>query len=217
MNGHRVFISSFIAALLLLVPLSGAAAQKDEGVRERFAPNRMPALEGQSFAANIDAAGREATAVFNITEGTVSLYLFYPDRNLLRVLYSVPAQTVRSGDTWSINVPTRGVAFTLSRGADERVVVDGRTSTLRFVDRGTIEAVRVQNAPDCAATAMSAVPAEAGAQQAGNQSRLKAKDDSLATCAMAFAFQGCCTSCYCVHRQLDIPQWVDSICCLGSC
>ena len=217
MKARRAHPSLFIAALLLLVPLSANAAKNGAGAREGFAPNRMPALEGHSFAASIDAAGREATAVFNISEGMVSLYLFYPDQNLLRVLYSVPAETARSGETWNVSIPTRGVAFTLSKEADARVAIDGRPSNLRFVDRGEIEGLRVQRAPDCAAATMSAAPAGAGAQQVERPGRLKVKDESLIHCAMALAFNGCCSSCYCVHRELDIPYWVDSICCAGGC
>jgi hypothetical protein len=212
MNTRTGLTSSFLVALLL-VSLSAAAGQKDAGAgRERIAPNRMPVLEGESFAANIDAAGRQATAVLNISEGMVSLYLYYPDQNLLRVLYSVPAQTVRSGDTWHVTVPTRGVAFTLTKGTDQSVVIDGRASRLMSVERGEVEGARVEKGANCAAAST--------AETTGSQVKPggpKAKEELASDCAFALAYNGCCSACYCVHRSLDIPYWVDSICCLGSC
>jgi hypothetical protein len=215
MNGWRKYSSSLLAAFLLLVPLAATAAQKD-GTRERFAPNRMPALDGQSFAATINTAGGEATAVFNINEGMVSLYLYFPEQNLLRVLYSVPAESVRSGDTWNINVPTRGVAFTLSKGTDQHVVVDGRESALRFIDRGELEGVRMEKNGDCAAATMSAQSGGTAAPRVQAETHLKPKSE-LIYCLMALYYTGCCDSCFCVHRQLDIPYWVDNLCCAGSC
>lgn len=208
MNSRSRLSFMIIVTLILLTPMFAVAA-------ESGARHQMPVLEGQSFAANVNAGGRPAIAVFNVTdEGMVSLYLYFPAENYLRVLYSVPAQVVRSDDTWDITVPARGVAFTLSKDRDEHVTVDGRPTKLKLVARGEIERLRVEKVEACAPAETSVDVAAAPTARPGHP---QVRNDSAFNCILAGLFGGCCDSCFCVHRDLGLPEWADVICCGFSC
>ena len=48
-----------------------------------------------------------------------------------------------------------------------------------------------------------------------NAAKLNPAPDSF--CLWALAYGDCCGACFCVHRDLGLPGWVDNICCGGGC
>lgn len=177
------------------------------------APNgAMPRFEGESFVAPLGPGG-ETSAILNVSAGTVSLYVYFPKENLLRLLWSMPAEGARSQKGWHVAVPTKGMAFDLGVADDGKVSIDGKTTSLQFIAADKLDGMRVEaQRADCAATSL--VPPSTSKEPSAGGREARAE---LMWCGVALIMDGCCASCYCVHRSLDIPYWVDSTCCGFGC
>jgi hypothetical protein len=191
---------------LVILALATAAMAAD-------GPRAMPRFDGQSFAGRV-GAGVDTQAILNVTPETVALYLYFPRENMLRQMWSVKAESVKTEDGWHVTLPEKGLAFHLGLAESGEISLDGKTLSLREMEPRDIEQLPVEvQRSDCRAGGLA--PAE---HREHRDPRLgDAKSDALCSCCLALVFNGCCASCYCVHRSLDLPYWVDSICCGASC
>lgn len=202
MRQGRLFFS-----LLIILTVSVAAMAAD-------GPRTMPRFDGQSFAGRV-GAGVDTRAILNVTPETVGFYLYFPKENMLRQMWSVPATSVRTEDGWDVTMPEKGLAFHLGVSEKGEISIDGKAVPLTAMQPRDIEQlpVEVQQRSDCRAGGLEPVD-----HSRHRDPRLgDVKSEALCGCCLALIFNGCCTSCYCVHRSLDLPYWVDSICCGGSC
>jgi hypothetical protein len=197
---------TFIFLLIILTVLSSSVMAAERGKAPRF--------DGDSFS-GVVGPGVDTQAILNVTPETVALYLYFPKEDLLRQLWSVPAKSVRTEDGWQVVLPEKNLAFHLGIAANGEVSLDGQTKRLRAmeprdIDRLPAEAQRA----DCQGGGLAAQtpPREIRGPQLGD-----AKSEQLCNCCLALIFNGCCSSCYCVHRSLDLPYIFDELCCGFGC
>ena len=174
----------------------------------------IPRFEGQSFAGAVGPRV-DTQAILNVTPETVSLYLYFPKENMLRLLWSVPAKSVRTEDGWDVAVPERNVAFHVGVGENGAMSIDGRALRLRSMEPQEVEALPAEAlAPDCRGASLEP---ERTVDIARIQPDRGEARTELCGCCLALIFNGCCASCYCVHNALDIPDALDALCCGFSC
>jgi hypothetical protein len=184
----------------------------------------LPRLRGEAYSADLPSADGvvHATAIWNLSKDMLTLYLYDRDESVLRTLYSVRVEIVQRGDEKQITVPARGLSFAFKVDEKRGLLLDGKPTKLVQSDdflpgreRDAPE-VKIEGVQPCQRQAIrdNGAPSTSVSTLPGRQLKPVA---TLAWCGVALILNGCCDSCFCVHRSLDLPFWVDNLCCGGGC
>lgn len=170
-------------------------------------PKDLPKLPGDTYVA--DLSNPRTAALWNLNHGILTLYVYDRDSKELQPLYAVKYDAVRHGDSTDIRIPVRGLAFSIEVDRDANLLLDGNRTKLALLDANRpVPGRAVREAVCDDDSTASTVTTNAG--------KLTAKPQSI-YCLWGLAYGDCCGSCFCVHRDLGLPEWVDNICCGGGC
>jgi len=162
-----------------------------------------------------DLSNPDLVAIWNLNRGALTLYVYNQQARTLQALYVVKYEAVQQGDTTNVKIPSRGLLFSMRVGKDAGLLLDGNPT--KFARAGgdlTTEFKAVPAADTCGARSAAA---DAGTPRpSGPKNAAKPKPESI-YCLWGLAYGDCCGSCFCVHRDLNLPEWVDNICCGGGC
>ncbi|HEV7424888.1 MAG TPA: hypothetical protein VGQ46_00875 [Thermoanaerobaculia bacterium] len=184
-----------------------------------------PRLQGEIYSADLPSADgvAHATAIWNLSKDMLTLYVYDRDENVVRTLYSVRVEIVQRGDEKQITVPARGLSFAFKLDDKKGLLLDGKPTKLVQTDNflpvsgaSDTPEVEIEAVQPCQRQALrdNGTASSTVSTLSGRQLKPVA---TMSWCGVALILNGCCDSCFCVHRSLDLPSWVDSLCCGGGC